>query len=65
MFGSLVFISDVCTVMITVTDFAKKKEVSAATVYSWIYRNQTEKNGFRVHQIGKVKLIEEIKLKKK
>ena len=51
--------------MITVTDFAEKRGVSAATVSSWIYRNQAEKNEFRVHQIGKVKLIEDLKKKKK
>lgn len=51
--------------MMTITDFAEKRKISAATVYSWIYRDQTEQNGFRVHQIGKVKLIEEIPTKKK
>jgi hypothetical protein len=49
----------------TITDFASKRGISAATVYSWIYRDQAEQNGFKVHQIGKVKLIEEIQIKKK
>lgn len=51
--------------MMTIADFADKKGVSIQTVYSWIYRNQAERNGFRVHQIGKVKLIEETNKKKK
>jgi predicted site-specific integrase-resolvase len=50
--------------MMTVTEFAEKKGISAATVYSWIYRNQAERNGFKVLQVGKVKLIEELKKKK-
>ena len=51
--------------MMTITDFAAKRGISAQTVYSWIYRSQTEKHGFKVHQIGKVKLIEDLKAKKK
>lgn len=51
--------------MITITDFAEKIGVPTATVYSWIYRGHAEKKGFKVHQIGKVKLIEELKIKKK
>jgi len=47
--------------MMTIADYASKIGVSAATVYSWIYRGQAEKNGFRVHQIGKIKLVEELK----
>jgi hypothetical protein len=51
--------------MMTVSEFAEKKGVPLQTVYSWIYRNQAEKNGFKVVQIGSVKLIEELKSKKK
>jgi hypothetical protein len=51
--------------MMTIRDFAAKRNVTIQTVYSWIYRNQSERFGFVVHQIGKVKLIEEIKAKKK
>lgn len=52
-------------VMMTVSEYAKKRGISIQTVYSWIYRNQTEKNGFTFKQIGSVKLIEELKAKKK
>jgi len=51
--------------MITVAQFAAKKGVNIQTVYSWIYRSQFEKNNFKVIQVGKVKLIEETKPKKK
>jgi len=50
--------------MMTIADFAAKRGVSIQTVYSWIYRNQAERNGFCVHQIGKMKLIKEISKKK-
>jgi hypothetical protein len=49
----------------TVAEFAVKKRVPLQTVYSWIYRNQTEVNGFKVLQFGKIKMIKEVKLKKK
>lgn len=51
--------------LMTVTDYAEKRGISAQTVYSWIYRGQAEKNGFKWQQVGKVKLIEEIKTTKK
>lgn len=51
--------------MMTIADYAEKRGVSIQTVYSWIYRNQSERNGFKVRQIGKVKLIEEMKIKNK
>lgn len=47
--------------MMTIAEFAEKRKVSVQTIYSWIYRNKQAENGFRVYQIGKVKLIEEIK----
>lgn len=43
--------------MITIAQFAKKKKVAKATVYSWIYRKQTQQHGFEVVKIGKVILI--------
>lgn len=46
--------------MVTISQFAEHREVPVQTVYSWIYRNKAEENGFRVIQIGKVKMIEEI-----
>lgn len=46
--------------MMTVKDFANKRGVTIQTVYSWIYRNQCAKNQFVVHQIGKIKLIEDL-----
>jgi len=49
----------------TITDFAAKRGISIMTVYSWIYRNQAEKNGFKVIRVGKLKLIEEVTSKKK
>lgn len=51
--------------LMTITDYAEKRGLSPQTVYSWIYRGQAERNGFKVHQIGSVKLVEEIKSKKK
>ena len=51
--------------MMTVADFAKKRGVPIPTVYSWIYRNQAAVNGFKVVQIGSIKLIEELKVRKK
>lgn len=45
--------------MMTIRDFAEKRGVTIQTVYSWIYRNQLEKFDFTVHQIGKVKLVED------
>jgi hypothetical protein len=50
--------------MMTVKQFAEKRGKPVATVYSWIDRGKAEKNGFKVVQIGNMKLIEEIKLKK-
>lgn len=51
--------------MMTITDYAAKRGISIMTIYSWIYRNQAEKNGFKVIRVGKLKLIEEIKPKSK
>ena len=51
--------------MMTVAEYAEKRGVPIQTVYSWIYRSQSEKQGFRVKQIGSVKIIEEIKRKAK
>jgi hypothetical protein len=48
----------------TVAEFASKKGVPLQTVYSWIYRGKTEKNGFKVVQIGSMKLIQELSKKK-
>lgn len=50
-------------IMMTVKQYADKREIPVATVYSWISRNQAERNGFRVIKIGKVSLIEEVKKK--
>lgn len=51
--------------MMTVAQFAEKRKKKIQTVYSWIYRSQFDKHGFKLHQIGNVKLIEETKVKKK
>jgi hypothetical protein len=51
--------------MMTIADFAKKRGVPIPTVYSWIYRSQAAKNGFKVVQVGSIKLIQEIKIKKR
>ena len=51
--------------MMTVAEFAEKKGVPLQTVYSWIYRSKAEEHGFKVIQIGSVKLIEEVNKKKK
>ena len=51
--------------MMTVAEYAEKRGVPIQTVYSWIYRRQTEKQGFRVRQIGSIKIIEEVSKKKK
>lgn len=64
MFGSLKNISLFRTMMMTVKQYAEKRGKPVATVYSWIDRGKAEKNGFRVVQIGNVKLIEELKTKK-
>lgn len=51
--------------MITVSGYAKKKGISRHTIYSWIYRNQLEKNGLRLVELeGGIKLLDEIKKKK-
>jgi hypothetical protein len=49
----------------TIKQFAEKKGVPVATVYSWIYRSQAEKNGFTTKQFGSVTMVEEIRVKKK
>lgn len=64
-FCSLENCTDIRTMLMTITDYAAKRHISAATIYSWIYRNQTEKNGFEVIKIGKVTLIKELTKKKK
>lgn len=51
--------------MMTIKQYADKRDIPVATVYSWISRNQAEKNGFKVIKIGKVTLVEEIKKSKK
>lgn len=51
--------------MMTVSEYAEKRGVPVQTVYSWIYRNQAQKQGFKVKQIGSIKLIEELKTKNK
>lgn len=50
--------------LMTITEFALKRGVAASTVYSWIEREQEERNNFQVVKIGKVNLIKEIKGKK-
>lgn len=50
--------------MMTVKQYADKRGLSVATIYSWIYRNQTGKNGFTFSKIGTVTMIEELKTKK-
>lgn len=50
--------------LMTIADFAIKRGVAASTVYSWIDREQEEKNNFEVVKIGKVNLIKD-KSKKK
>ena len=45
--------------LLTVADFAKKRCVPVQTVYSWIYRDKSKENKFRVVQIGSVKLIKD------
>lgn len=64
-FGRVKYFTDFWYMLMTITDYAAKKGVTTATVYSWIYRNQAEKNGFEVVKIGKVSLIKEIAKKKK
>lgn len=59
-FGRLKYYADFWYMLMTITDYAAKKGISTATVYSWIYRNQASKNGFEVVKIGKVSLIKEI-----
>lgn len=49
--------------MITVKQFAEKRGVPLQTVYSWIYRDKTTENGFKVVQIGSIKMIQETKAK--
>ena len=51
--------------LMTIADYASKKGIPAQTVYSWIYRGQAGANGFKVVEIGKVKLIREFKVKGK
>lgn len=53
------------TSMMTVKQYAEKRKVPVATIYSWISRSQAEKNGFRVVKIGSVSLIEEVTKPKK
>lgn len=52
------------SMLMTIADFAVKRGVAASTVYSWIDREQEEKNNFEVVKIGKVNLIKD-KFKKK
>lgn len=46
--------------MMSVAEFAKYKGIKPATLYSWIARNQAEKNGFTVHKFGNLTLLQEI-----
>lgn len=47
--------------MITIKQFADEIGKPVATVYSWIYRNQTKKNGFTTVKIGSITMIKKIK----
>lgn len=59
-----IYISTIFTViMMTVAEYAEKRGVPIQTVYSWIYRKQAERRGFKVRQIGSVKLITELRKK--
>jgi hypothetical protein len=51
--------------MMTVKQYAEKRKKPLQTIYSWIARGKSEKNGFRVVKIGSMSLIEEINLKPK
>jgi len=43
--------------MKTVEQYAKEKKIPKSTIYSWIARGQAERNGFRVQEVGNIKLI--------
>jgi len=45
----------------SVAEYAKKRKTSKSTIYSWIAKKQTTKNGFKVIEIGTIKLIKPIK----
>jgi len=45
----------------SVAEYAKKRKTSKSTIYSWIARKQAAKNGFKVIEIGTIKLIKPIK----
>lgn len=47
--------------MVSVAEYAKNRNIPVQTIYSWIARGQAEKKGFKVHQFGAIKLIEDIR----
>jgi len=47
--------------MKTIAQYAKEKKIPKSTIYSWIERKQTTRNGFEVIKIGNIKLINPIK----
>lgn len=49
------------TKMVSIAQYAKIRNTPVQTIYSWIARGQAEKNGFKVHQFGSIKLIEDIR----
>lgn len=51
--------------MMTIAEYAEKRGVPIQTVYSWIYRSKAEEKGFKVIQVGSIKLIQELAKKKK
>jgi hypothetical protein len=47
--------------MKTVAQYAKEKKIPKSTIYSWIDRKQTARNGFEVVKVGNFKLIKPLK----
>jgi hypothetical protein len=49
--------------MMTIRQYAEKRGISVATIYSWISRSQDQKNGFKAIRFGSTIMVEEIKPK--